>query len=68
MATFCFLFSAIICLSFSAFFHLVGNISTSHHRILSRFDYGGVCLLITGSCYPPYYYFFIVNRIIDYFI
>ena len=55
---FVFLFSAIICLSFSAFFHLVGNISISHHRILSRFDYGGVCLLITGSCYPPYYYFF----------
>ena len=55
---FVFLISAIICLAFSSIFHLIGNISTNYHRILSRFDYGGVCLLITGSCYPPYYYFF----------
>ena len=55
---FIFLISAIICLSFSSFFHLTGQISTNFHRILSRFDYGGVCLLITGSCYPPYYYFY----------
>lgn len=55
---FVFLVSAILCLSFSAIFHLTGIISYNFHRILSRFDYGGVCLLITGSCYPPYYYFF----------
>ena len=53
-----FLISAILCLSFSSFFHLVGNISPQVHRILSRFDYGGISLLITGSCYPPYFYFF----------
>ena len=53
-----FIFSAIICLTFSSIFHLTGQISINFHRILSRFDYGGVCLLITGSCYPPYYYFF----------
>ena len=55
---FIFLISAIFCLLFSTILHLVGNISINFHRILSRFDYGGVCLLITGSCYPPYYYFF----------
>ena len=55
---FIFLISAIFCLFFSTTLHLVGNISVNFHRILSRFDYGGVCLLITGSCYPPYYYFF----------
>ena len=55
---FIFLSSAIFCLSFSSIFHCIGNISPNFHRILSRFDYGGVCLLITGSCYPPYYYFF----------
>ena len=55
---FVFLISAILCLSFSAIFHLIGFLSYNHHRILSRFDYGGVCLLITGSCYPAYYYIF----------
>lgn len=55
---FIFLISAIFCLLFSTTLHLIGNISINFHRILSRFDYGGVCLLITGSCYPPYYYFF----------
>lgn len=55
---FIFLVSAILCLSFSATFHLVGGVSKTYHEILSRFDYGGISLLITGSCYPPYYYFF----------
>lgn len=55
---FIFLISAIFCLSSSSIFHLIGNISPPFHRILSRFDYGGVCLLITGSCYPPIYYYF----------
>ena len=54
---FIFLISAIFCLFFSTTLHLVGNISVNFHRILSRLDYGGICLLITGSCYPPYYYF-----------
>ena len=54
---FVFMTSAILCLSFSSIFHLIGNISIPFHRILSRFDYGGICLLITGSCYPPIYYF-----------
>ena len=55
---FVFLVSAILCLSFSSIFHLTNVVSYNYHRILSRFDYGGICILITGSCYPPYYYFF----------
>ena len=50
--------SAILCFTFSASFHSIGNMSATHHNILNRFDYGGISLLISGSCYPPYYYFF----------
>ena len=53
-----FLISAILCLSFSTTFHLIGCISKKYHTILSRFDYGGISLLVSGSCFPPYYYFF----------
>ena len=52
------LISAILCLSFSATYHLIGCVSQKYHEILSRFDYGGISLLVTGSCFPPYYYFF----------
>ena len=45
---FIFLISAIFCLFFSTTLHLIGNISVNFHRILSRLDYGGICLLITG--------------------
>lgn len=55
---FIFLISAILCLSFSTTFHLIGCISQKYHTILSRFDYGGISLLVSGSCFPPYYYFF----------
>ena len=55
---FIFLISAILCLSFSATFHLIGCVSKTYHKILSRFDYGGIAILVTGSCFPPYYYFF----------
>ena len=50
--------SAITCLSFSATFHLFGLMNATYFNILNRFDYGGISLLISGSCYPPYYYFF----------
>ena len=36
--------------------------SATHHNILNRFDYGGISLLISGSCYPPYYYFFYYSK------
>ena len=50
--------SAILCLSFSSCFHLIKAMSSIHNDILNRFDYGGISLLISGSCFPPYYYFF----------
>ena len=50
--------AAIACLSFSSIFHLVGIMNAKYFNILNRFDYGGISLLISGSCYPPYYYFF----------
>ena len=52
------IFSAIACLSFSTSFHLFGLMNAKYFNILNRFDYGGISLLISGSCYPPYYYFF----------
>ena len=50
--------TAIICLGFSALFHLVGTLSKEVHSVFSRLDYAGISLLIAGSCYPPYFYFF----------
>ena len=52
------IFAAIFCLSFSTIFHLFGVMNEKYFNILNRFDYGGISLLISGSCYPPYYYFF----------
>ena len=50
--------TAIICLGFSALFHLVGTLSKEVHSVFSRLDYAGISLLIAGSCYPPYFYFY----------
>ena len=50
--------SAIVCLSFSTIFHLFGALSPSSSSVLSRLDYAGISILIAGSCYPPYFYFF----------
>ena len=58
---FIFLISAILCLTFSATYHLIGCVSKTY-RILSRFDYGGISLLVAGSCFPPYYYFFYCEK------
>ena len=60
------IFSAITCLSFSTIFHLFGTINEKYNNILNRFDYGGISLLISGSCYPPYYYFFYYDKIFKY--
>ena len=59
--------SAILCFTFSASFHSIGSMSATHHNILNRFDYGGISLLISGSCYPPYYYFFYFSQKIKIF-
>ena len=53
---------AFSCLFFSASFHLFGLMNANYANILSRFDYGGISLLISGSCYPPYYYFFYYSK------
>ena len=60
------IFAAIICLSFSATFHLFGVMNEKYMNILNRFDYGGISLLISGSCYPPYYYFFYYSALFKY--
>ena len=57
------IFGAITCLSFSGIFHLFGIMNAKLYNILSRFDYGGISLLISGSCYPPYYYFFYYSKL-----
>ena len=60
------IFAAIACLSFSAIFHLFGLMNEKYFNILNRFDYGGISLLISGSCYPPYYYFFYYSTTFKY--
>lgn len=55
---FVFLISATICLGSSAIFHWFSAHSEKTSDILSRLDYAGISILIAGSCYPPYYYFF----------
>ena len=57
------IFAAILCLGFSTTFHMLLHISPKHYNILNRFDYGGISLLISGSCYPPYYYFFYFSKV-----
>ena len=60
------IFGAIACLSFSAIFHLFGIMNEKYFNTLSRFDYGGISLLISGSCYPPYYYYFYYSTLFKY--
>ena len=60
------IFAAIACLSFSTIFHLFGIMNEKYFNILNRFDYGGISLLISGSCYPPYYYFFYYSTLFKY--
>ena len=55
---FVFLISAVICLGCSAIFHWLGAHSRDVHQFLNRLDYAGISILIMGSCYPPYFYFF----------
>ena len=50
--------AAIICLSFSSFFHLFTCCHPEVNNYLSRLDYGGISFLISGSWMPPYFYSF----------
>lgn len=56
------LVSAIICLGCSATFHWFCAHSPMVHDLLNRLDYAGISILIAGSCYPPYYYFFYCEK------
>ena len=56
------LVSAIICLGCSATFHWFCAHSPQVHDLLNRLDYAGISILIAGSCYPPYYYFFYCEK------
>ncbi|CAI2362345.1 unnamed protein product [Moneuplotes crassus] len=49
---------AMICLFLSSTFHLFCCHSKDALNILSRFDYGGIAILIAGSCTPIYIYSF----------
>jgi len=52
------IFGAIFCLTCSTVFHLFSCHGEKVNGILNRIDYAGISILISGSCYPPYFYFF----------
>ena len=56
------LFSAMICFFFSTSFHWFSIYSKELYSFLSRLDYVGITLLIPGSCFPPYYYFYYCEK------
>lgn len=56
-------FCAIFCLGASATFHLVWIKNQSICNLFARLDYGGICLLIMGSCYPLTYYVFACEKV-----
>ena len=58
---------AFLCLSFSTTYHAIKIISPIIYNISHRFDHGGISLLISGSCFPPYYYFFYYENKFKYF-
>ena len=53
-----FLISAIICFSMSSLYHLFNAHSHHVYKLMSRFDYAGISLLICGSFFPPIYYMY----------
>ena len=56
------LFSAMICFFFSTSFHWFSIYSNELYSFLCRLDYVGITLLIPGSCFPPYYYFYYCEK------
>ena len=47
---------AVCCMGCSAIFHLFKDHSPGASQYLSRMDYAGITLMITGSCLSPVYY------------
>lgn len=54
--------SGFICMGFSTIFHWFGAYGKKLSNFLSRFDYAGIAILIAGSCYPPYYFFYYCQK------
>lgn len=52
------LVTAIFCLSCSCIYHLFNAYDQKVNEILNKLDFGGIAILIVGSCYPPNYYVF----------
>ena len=52
------LISGFFCLGFSAMFHLFMIQSKFVKNWMNSLDYGGICILIMGSSYPPIFYAF----------
>ena len=59
---FVFLFGAICCLTFSSVYHLFFLHSQKVWKILAKLDYAGISILISTSCFPPYYYYFYCDQ------
>lgn len=54
--------ASILMFTFSFTFHWWGIYTKSLYKILSCLDYSGILILISGSCYPPYYYFYYCEK------
>ena len=55
---YCFLVSALVCLSLSAVYHLCGTANERWTDSLANLDYMGIVALIVGSCMPVCWYGF----------
>lgn len=53
-----YIFSSLVCLIFSTFYHWFGCISESYHSNLLRLDLTGIALLVGGSFLPATYFAF----------
>lgn len=59
------LLSGFFCLGSSAYFHLFWISNETLNNFLGRLDYGGICVLIMGSSYPPIFYVFSCGPILE---
>lgn len=54
---------AFFCLCFSTIFHIFFPISFKVNRVLQRLDHAGISILIFGSSFTIYYYYFYCNMV-----
>ena len=55
--------AAVTCLGCSAVYHLFMCHSCSAYTILTKFDFAGIALLISGSMFPYTYYAFPCEKV-----